>query len=121
MRRSPLFRYEIQAGFTWSGSGAKGSLLMFPRQSHVPPTLAAKIAKQPRYYNFKGLHIKKTEHKCSVLKNWRLPTLAEAIQPLPSATLRLTAEFGKGSGRTTALWPPKNCKELLSSQKTAHK
>jgi hypothetical protein len=40
-------------------------------------------------------------------KNWRQPTLAEAIQPLPSARLRLTAEFGMGSGRTTALWPPK--------------
>jgi hypothetical protein len=59
MRRSPLFRYEIQAGFTWSGSGEKGSLLVFPRQSHVLPTLAAKIAKQPRYYSFKGLHVKK--------------------------------------------------------------
>jgi hypothetical protein len=42
-------------------------------------------------------------------KIWRLPTLAEAIQPLPSATLRLTSEFGMGSGRTTALWPPKKC------------
>jgi hypothetical protein len=31
-------------------------------------------------------------------KNWRQPTLAEAIQPLPSARLRLTAEFGMGSG-----------------------
>ena len=41
-------------------------------------------------------------------KIWRLPTLAQAIQALPSATLRLTAEFGMGSGRTTALWPPKN-------------
>jgi hypothetical protein len=40
-------------------------------------------------------------------KIWRRPTLAEAIQPLPSAMLRLTAEFGMGSGRTTALWPPK--------------
>src|SRR5688572_26303964 len=44
-------------------------------------------------------------------KNWRQPTLAEAIQPLPSARLRLTAEFGMGSGRTTALWPPKIFKE----------
>src|SRR5262249_14119600 len=40
-------------------------------------------------------------------KNWRQPTLAESIKPLPSARLRLTAEFGMGSGRTTALWPPK--------------
>ena len=40
-------------------------------------------------------------------KIWRQPTLAEAIQPLPSARLCLTAEFGMGSGRTTALWPPK--------------
>src|SRR5947209_7516933 len=41
------------------------------------------------------------------LKNWRRPTLAESIKPLPSARLCLTAEFGMGSGRTTALWPPK--------------
>ena len=37
---------------------------------------------------------------------WRLPTLAEPIEPLPSAALRLTAEFGMGSGRTAALRPP---------------
>src|SRR2546421_12273354 len=42
------------------------------------------------------------------LKNWRQPTLAESIRPLPSARLCLTAEFGMGSGRTTALWPRKN-------------
>ncbi len=42
-------------------------------------------------------------------KIWRQPTLAEAIQPLPLARLCLTAEFGMGSGRTTALWSPKNC------------
>src|SRR5205809_3103179 len=41
------------------------------------------------------------------LKNWRRPTLAESIKLLPSARLCLTAEFGMGSGRTTALWPPK--------------
>src|SRR6184192_821691 len=40
-------------------------------------------------------------------KIWRQPTLAQAIQALPSARLCLTAEFGMGSGRTTALWPPK--------------
>src|SRR5947207_1732759 len=40
-------------------------------------------------------------------KNWRQPTLAEPIGLLPSARLCLTAEFGMGSGRTTALWPPK--------------
>ena len=37
-----------------------------------------------------------------ILKEWRLPTLAESIKPLPSATLRLTAVFGMGTGRTTA-------------------
>ena len=42
-----------------------------------------------------------------LLKDWRQPTLAEPIGLLPSARLRLTAEFGMGSGRTTALWPPK--------------
>ena len=42
-----------------------------------------------------------------IIKDWRLPTLAEAIQPLPSARLCLTAVFGMGTGRTTALWPPK--------------
>ena len=36
----------------------------------------------------------------------RLPTLAQAIHALPSAMRCLTAEFGKGSGRATALWPP---------------
>ena len=44
-----------------------------------------------------------------IQKIWRQPTLAEARQPLPSAMRRLTAEFGMGSGRTTASWPPKNC------------
>src|SRR5437667_6310466 len=41
-------------------------------------------------------------------RSWRRPTLAEARQPLPLARLRLTAEFGMGSGRSTALWPPTN-------------
>jgi hypothetical protein len=41
-------------------------------------------------------------------KAWRRPTLAEAIQPLPSAMRRLTAVFGMGTGRTTALWSPEN-------------
>src|SRR5713226_14565 len=59
-------------------------------------------------------------------KIWRQPTLAEAIQPLPSARLRLTAEFGMGSGRTTALWPPKIIKEQPAaggsgSLKTIHR
>jgi hypothetical protein len=42
-----------------------------------------------------------------LMKDWRLPTLAEAIQPLPSAMQRLTAVFGMGTGRTTAVLPPK--------------
>ena len=42
-----------------------------------------------------------------LLKDWRLPSLAEAIQPLPSAMQRLTAVFGMGTGRTTAVLPPK--------------
>ena len=41
-----------------------------------------------------------------LLKDWRLPTLAEAIQPLPSAMQRLTAVFGMGTGRATAVMPP---------------
>ena len=41
------------------------------------------------------------------LKDWRLPTLAEAIQPLPSALQCLTAVFGMGTGRATAVMPPK--------------
>lgn len=36
----------------------------------------------------------------------RQPTLAQAIHVLPSAMRCLTAEFGMGSGRATALWPP---------------
>src|SRR2546427_11475368 len=47
-------------------------------------------------------------------KIWRLPTLAQAIQALPSATLRLTAEFGMGSGRTTALLATKKHSGQLS-------
>src|ERR1039458_5052862 len=52
----------------------------------------------------------KTRRKFSgfLFKDWRLPTLAEPIGLLPSARLCLTAEFGMGSGRTTALWPPRN-------------
>src|SRR2546422_8395876 len=52
---------------------------------------------------------KKSRNITSVrYENWRQPTLAQAIQALPSARLCLTAEFGMGSGRTTALWPPRN-------------
>ena len=47
-------------------------------------------------------------------KIWRQPTLAEPIGPLPLARLRLTAEFGMGSGRATALWSPKNLMEVSS-------
>src|SRR2546426_11839484 len=51
---------------------------------------------------------KKSRNITSVrYENWRQPTLAQARQALPSARLCLTAEFGMGSGRTTALWPPK--------------
>ena len=46
------------------------------------------------------------------LKDWRLPTLAEAIQPLPSALQCLTAVFGMGTGRTTAVMPPKMLKNV---------
>ena len=45
--------------------------------------------------------------------NWRLPTLAEPIEPLPLARVCLTAEFGMGSGRATPLWPPKiGCQKI---------
>ncbi len=46
-------------------------------------------------------------------KNWRQPTLAEPIELLPSARLCLTAEFGMGSGRTTALLPPKIVRQIV--------
>src|ERR1700721_4198232 len=55
------------------------------------------------------------------LKDWRLPTLAEAIQPLPSAMQCLTAVFGMGTGRTTAVLPPNcvctvlTCKKLIKN------
>jgi hypothetical protein len=55
------------------------------------------------------------------LKDWRLPTLAEAIQPLPSAMQCLTAVFGMGTGRTTAVMPPKSAcarPPRLAAQKT---
>src|SRR5262245_46108983 len=40
------------------------------------------------------------------IKDRRRPTLAEAIQPLPSALQRLTAVFGMGTGRSTAVLSP---------------
>lgn len=49
------------------------------------------------------------------LKEWRLPTLAEPIELLPSATLCLTSEFGMGSGRATALRPPNICLDLIKN------
>ena len=49
-------------------------------------------------------------------KIWRLPTLAQPIDALPSAMQRLTAEFGMGSGRATALWSPKNLLENKFSE-----
>ena len=39
---------------------------------------------------------------------WRRPTLAQAIQALPSALQRFTAVFGMGTGGTTAVMPPGN-------------
>ena len=37
---------------------------------------------------------------------WRRPTLAQAIQALPSALQRFTSVFGMGTGGTTAVMPP---------------
>ena len=37
---------------------------------------------------------------------WRRPTLAQAIQALPSALQRFTAVFGMGTGGTTAVMSP---------------
>ena len=37
---------------------------------------------------------------------WQFPTLAWGDPTLPSALRRFTAEFGMGSGGTTALVPP---------------
>ena len=48
------------------------------------------------------------------MKDWRLPTLAEAIQPLPSAMQCLTAVSGMGTGRTTAVLPPNWCARSLT-------
>ena len=39
---------------------------------------------------------------------WQRPTLAQAIQALPSALQRFTAVFGMGTGGTTAVMPPGN-------------
>ena len=39
-------------------------------------------------------------------KTRQRPTLAQALQALPLATQRLTAEFGMGSGRATASGSP---------------
>src|SRR5437764_8357059 len=59
------------------------------------------------FWLFSNKKPKRTNSFRLFLKGWRQPTLAESIRPLPSARLCLTAEFGMGSGRTTALWPPK--------------
>ena len=42
----------------------------------------------------------------SELNAWRCPTLTWGDPTLPSARLRFTAEFGMGSGGSTALWSP---------------
>ena len=42
----------------------------------------------------------------SQLDAWQFPTLAWGDPTLPSALRRFTAEFGMGSGGTTALVPP---------------
>ena len=66
-------------------------------------------------------HSKSKKPKCGSIsafkKNWRQPTLAESIKPLPSARLCLTAVFGMGTGRTTALWPPRNQRSQIRCQK----
>ncbi len=41
-----------------------------------------------------------------VYQAWQCPTLAWGDPTLPSALRRFTAEFGMGSGGTTALSPP---------------
>ena len=48
----------------------------------------------------------KNEGKKGNKKTRQRPTLAQALQALPLATQRLTAEFGMGSGRTTASGSP---------------
>ena len=64
--------------------------------------------KQKKRLRPPGCENKKPREKSpGFLKDWRLPTLAEAIQPLPSAMQCLTAVFGMGTGRTTAVLPPK--------------
>ncbi len=42
---------------------------------------------------------------------WQRPTLAQAIQALPSGLQRLTSVFGMGTGGTTALESPE-CEDL---------
>ena len=64
---------------------------------------------------------KSPETALGILKDWRLPTLAEAIQPLPSAMQRLTAVFGMGTGRTTAVMPPNYCARFLTCKISFYK
>jgi hypothetical protein len=57
-----------------------------------------------------GFEIKKAGEEILsgfLMKDWRRPTLAEPIGLLPSARQCLTAVFGMGTGRTTAVLPPK--------------
>ena len=93
-RQSPFRRKQSLA----LGHGRYSFLRLSVKFLCSPVVSASSASKKP----------KRPQASRLLQKNWRQPTLAEAIQPLPSARLRLTAEFGMGSGRTTALWPPKS-------------
>ena len=69
-------------------------------------TVSKKAATVPDPHPKPGRTVQKkgaeTGVSASTDKNWRQPTLAESIKPLPSARLCLTAVFGMGTGRSTA-------------------
>ncbi len=90
------------------------------RNSSGQPTRLAVDRSTPHSQLFREEQKKAETHVSALIKNWRLPTLAEAIQPLPSAMQRFTTVFGMGTGGTTALLPPENRLSLKHRQPAIH-
>ena len=97
------YTYKLLTRFRMSTSYLTASLQKKVKNTKMTLPAVKKIEQN----RFSG-----TEQTCGEI-NWRLPTLAEPIEPLPLARVCLTAEFGMGSGRATPLWPPKiGCQKI---------
>jgi hypothetical protein len=104
-----FYRYSNVSGRIWKKLNALN------RTGGVGNYLNDVVVQHPEKYPFKEFTIQSfktipknkkagTQNESRLLlKAWRQPTLAESIKPLPSARLRLTAVFGMGTGRATAL------------------